>query len=109
MGLPVSDETLVLILVVFVLSAALRWTFGSESGRWSRRSRRRLAKARHYGLLREIATAPSERAALFVQERLRDNGIRATIVHEAGGARLRVLVFPADEQAAVALLLNDGD
>lgn len=109
MGLPVSDETLVLILVVFVLSAALRWTFGSESGRRSRWTLRRLRKKRDYGLLREIATAPSERAALFVQERLRDNGIKATIVPEAGGARLRVMVFPADQRAAVALLLRDTD
>jgi len=104
-GLPVSDEALILLAVIFVLSGALRWTFGSQTSRCSRR----LAKARDYGLLREVATAPSEKAAHFVQQRLRNRGIRSTTVPAADNSRIRVLVFPADAQAAADVLLNDPE
>jgi hypothetical protein len=104
MGLPISDEALILIAMIILLSGVLRWFFGSDTGR---RADRKLAKARDYGLLAEVATAPSEQAAKFVQDQLRRNGIRATTAPADDGVHLRVLVFPADARAAADLLLRD--
>jgi hypothetical protein len=105
MGLPIPDETVVLIVVIFLLAAVLRWVFGAQTSRIDRK----LAKARDYGLLREIATVPSQQAARFVQDRLRERGIRSTLVPCDQDGRLRVLVFPADAPAAAATLLRDPE
>jgi hypothetical protein len=104
MGLPVRDEIAVLVAVIFLLSGVLRWFFGSQTS--GGRVERKLARARDYGLLSEVATAPSEQAAQFVRELLRNNGIRATTAQDDDGATQHVLVFPADAKAAAELLLR---
>lgn len=102
MALPVRDEIAVLVAIIFLLSGVLRWFFGSQP-----RVDRKLARARDYGLLAEVATAPSEQAAQFVRELLRSNGIRATTAPDDDGATQHVLVFPADAEAAAELLLRE--
>jgi hypothetical protein len=102
MPLAGTDELVVLLVMVFLLMAVLRWSFGSG------RTERKMAKAADYGLLHEVATAPSERAAAFVRERLRGAGIRATTVPTGDGA-VRVLVFPKDAAAAAEVLLSDDE
>ncbi|WP_035303074.1 hypothetical protein [Actinokineospora inagensis] len=95
MNLPAPYLLLVALLVVGALGLVLRWAFtGDERGR-------------DYGLLREIAKVPSRTAAQVVEERLRTVGVRATTVPAEDGEGLRVLVFPADERAAIAALLDD--
>lgn len=106
MGLSIPDEVLVLAAIIFVLSGVLRRFFGSELARQSR-GERKITKARDYGLLSEVATAPSEEAATFVRELLRSNGIRATTAPDDDGATQHVLVFPKDAKAAADLLLRD--
>lgn len=105
MGLPVRDEIAVIVSMIILLSGVLRWFFGSQTTRVGR-AERKLAKARDYGLLSEVATAPSEQAAIFVRELLRSNGIRATTAPDDDGATQHVLVFPADAKAAADLLLR---
>ena len=107
MGLP-SEEALILFGAIFVLATVLRVTFGSDTARTGRTDRR-LAKARDYGLLSEVATVPSERAAAFVRDLLRGNGIRSTTAPVDDGVGQRVLVFPADQRAAADLLLGVND
>lgn len=63
---------------------------------------------RDYGLLREVATAPTQRAAGAVVTRLRDNGIRVTTAESEDGERLRIMVFQMDERRAIELLLEEG-
>jgi hypothetical protein len=106
MGLSIPNEALILAAIIVLLSGILRRFFGSDTARGGR-IERRLAKARDYGLLSEVATAPSEQAATFVRELLRSNGIRATTAPDADGATQHVLVFPADAKAAADLLLRD--
>lgn len=111
MGLP-SEEALILLSAIFGLAAVLRVTFGSDTaraGRADRRLDRRLTRARDYGLLFEVATVPSDRAAAFVRDLLRGNGIRSTTAPVDDGAGKRVLVFPADQRAAAGLLLRVND
>jgi hypothetical protein len=105
MGLPGGDEIAVLASVIILLSGVLRWFFGSQTASGGR-AERKLAKARDYGLLSEVATAPSEQAATFVRELLRSNGIRATTAPDDDGATQHVLVFPADARAAADVLLR---
>ena len=105
MGLPARDEIAVLVAMIILLSGVLRWFFGSQTTDGGR-TERKLAKARDYGLLSEVATAPSEQAATFVRELLRSNGIRATTAPDDDGATQHVLVFPADAKAAADLLLR---
>jgi hypothetical protein len=101
-----GDEALILFAVIILLAGILRRYFGSDIDR----TERKLAKARDYGLLSEVATAPSEQAATFVRDLLRSNGIRATTAPDDNGATQHVLVFPADAHAAANVLLqvNDG-
>jgi hypothetical protein len=106
MGLSIPNELLVLAAIMVLLSGILRKFFGSQTAR-SDRADRRLAKARDYGLLSEVATAPSEQAATFVRDVLRRNGIRATTAPDDDGATQHVLVFPADAKAAADVLLRD--
>lgn len=107
MELPVRDEMAILVAIIILLSGVLRWFFGSQTARGSR-AERKLARARDYGLLSEVATAPSEQAANFVRELLRSNGIRATTAPDDDGSTQHVLVFPADAKAAAELLLRSG-
>ena len=64
MGLSIPNEVLVLAAMILLLSGVLRRFFGSQTA--GGRIERKLAKARDYGLLSEVATAPSEQAAAFV-------------------------------------------
>jgi hypothetical protein len=105
MGLTVPDEVLVLLAVLFVLSGILRRYFGSDLPRIERR----LAKARDYGLLSEVATAPSVKAAEFTRDLLRSKGIRATTAVDDNGTTQHVLVFPKDARAAADVLLKEDD
>lgn len=105
MGLTGLDEALVLLAVIFVLSGVLRRFFGSDVPRVERR----LAKARDYGLLSEVATAPSEQAATFVRDLLRSKGIRATTAPDDNGTTQHVLVFPKDARAAADVILGVSD
>ena len=105
MGQGIPDELLVLGVVVFALTAVLRWSFGGREAR----AERRITRARDYGLLRQVATAPSEKAATFVRDLLRRNGIRATTAPGEADDTLRVLVFPADARAAADLLLKQDE
>jgi hypothetical protein len=102
MGLSIPDEVLVLAAILILLSGVLRRFFGSDTVGIERK----LARARDYGLLSEVATVPSEQAATFVRELLRRNGIRATTAPDDDGATQHVLVFPADARAAAELLLR---
>jgi hypothetical protein len=103
--LPVSAAALLILLCVLAAFAGLmRWSYGSDTARPRRRSRQG-----DYGLLREIAIVPSHQAAQFVRDQLRRNGIRSTTAPADGGQR--ILVFPADVEAATAALLHlhEGD
>jgi hypothetical protein len=82
----------VALVVIGVLGLVLRWAFGGES-------------KRDYGVLKEVARVPSQRAADVVVTRLRGEGIRVTTVRSVDGS-LGILVFPADERRAVAVLLS---
>ncbi len=97
MDLPAPYLLLVALLVIGGLGLVLRWAFTSDGDR-----------RKDYGLLREIAKVPSPTAARFVEERLQQAGVRATTVPAEDGEGLRILVFPADERAAIAALLDDG-
>ena len=104
MALSVPNEVFILAAVILLLSGVARRFFGSDTPRVERK----LAKARDYGLLSEVATAPSRQAASFVQDLLRRNGIRATTAPDDDGTTQHVLVFPADAKAAADVLLRDG-
>jgi hypothetical protein len=106
--LPVSAAALLVLLCVLAAFAGLmRWSYGSDTAR--PRPRRR-TRSGDYGLLREIAFVPSHQAAQFVQDQLRHNGIRSTTAPTDDGGQ-RILVFPADVDAATAALLHlhEGD
>jgi hypothetical protein len=103
MGLSIPNQVLILAAIIVLLSGVLRRFFGSDTPRVERK----LAKARDYGLLSEVATVPSAQAAEFVRDLLRRNGIRATTAPDDDGATQHVLVFPADAEAAAELLLRD--
>ena len=106
--LPVSAAALLILLCVLAAFAGLmRWSYGSDTAS-IRRSRRR-SRPGDYGLLREIAIVPSHQAAQFVREQLQRNGIRSTTAPAEDGQR--ILVFPADVEAATAALLHlhEGD
>jgi hypothetical protein len=106
MGLSIPNELLILAAMIVLFSGILRKFFGSQNVR-AERVERKLARARDYGLLSEVATVPSEQAAAFVREMLRSNGIRATTAPDDDGATQHVLVFPADARAAADVLLRD--
>jgi hypothetical protein len=104
--LPVSAAALLILLCVLAAFAGLlRWSYGSDTAR----PRRRRAKTGDFGLLREIAIVPSHQAAQFVQDQLRRNGIRSTTAPTDDRTGQRILVFPADVDAATAALLHEGE
>ncbi|MGH3622409.1 MAG: hypothetical protein ACRDQ5_11555 [Sciscionella sp.] len=91
-------DLLLALIAMTQLCLVLRMVFRGDK----RRGRR------EYGLLREVATASSQRAATTVTTRLRENGVRVTTVPAEDGTGVRIMVFPADEYRAVTLLLEDG-
>ncbi len=92
----VLTQVLVLAVVLGLLALVLRWTFGDD----------RRAVPDHtgddFGLLREVAGAPTAEAASALASRLRAAGIRTTVARRGGVHR--VLVFPADLPDAKLLL-----
>jgi hypothetical protein len=106
--LPVSAAALLIVLCVLAAFAGLmRWSYGSDTAR----PKRRKSTNGDYGLLREIAIVPSHQAAQFVRDQLRHNGIRSTTAPTEDRTGQRILVFPADVDAATAALLHlhEGD
>lgn len=100
---PVSAAALLILMCVLAAFAGLlRWSYGSDTAR----PRRRKSKAGNFGLLREIAIVPSHQAAQFVRDQLRRNGIRSTTAPTDDRTGQRILVFPADVDAATAALLH---
>ncbi|GAA4416132.1 hypothetical protein ACFQV2_30770 [Actinokineospora soli] len=93
MDVPGPYLTLIALLVVGLLGLVLRWSFAGER--------------RDYGMLREVAKVPSQRAAAVVTSRLRAEGIRVTTVRSPDGESLRIMVFPADERRAIDALLEE--
>jgi hypothetical protein len=90
-------DLLLALIAMTQIGLVLRMVFADK-----RRGRR------EYGLLREIATASGQQAAVAVTKRLRENGVRVTTVPAEDGTGVRIMVFPADEHRAVTLLLEDG-
>jgi hypothetical protein len=86
----------VALFVIGLLGLVLRWAFTGD-------------QKRDYGVLREIARVPSQRAADVVVARLRDEGIRVTTVRVMDGESQRIMVFPVDERRAVAILLEESE
>ena len=84
------------VMALFV--GVLRWASSLDTDR---------AHSKDYGLLREVAKVPSSTAARVVEERLHEAGVRATTVPSPDGDGLRVLVFPADQDTAIRVLLAD--
>ncbi|GAB3441558.1 hypothetical protein [Actinophytocola sediminis] len=84
--------------VIGLLAAVLWWASNLDTDK---------AHRKDYGLLREVATVPSTAAARFVEQRLQAAGVTATTVPTEDGERLRVLVFPTDQDTAVRTLLDD--
>ncbi|MFC5286297.1 hypothetical protein ACFPM7_04480 [Actinokineospora guangxiensis] len=94
MDVPGPYLMVVSLLVIGVLGLVLKWAFATD-------------QKRDYGVLREIARVPSQRAADVVVARLRYEGIRVTTVRSMDGESLRIMVFPVDEHRAVAILLEE--
>jgi hypothetical protein len=104
---PVSAAALLILLCVLAAFAGLmRWSYGSDT---ARPRPRRSGKQGDYGLLHEIAIVPSHQAAQFVRDQLRHNGIRSTTAPTGDRGSQRILVFPADVDAATAALLHLHD
>lgn len=93
---------LLALLVLGVLAGLLRWTYGTQADH--------PAPERDpdgdYGLLRQIAVAPTAGAAATLRRRLADAGIRATVNPSPGGHR--VLVFARDAADARVVLTGHG-
>ncbi len=105
--LPASATALLIVLCVLAaLAGLLRWSYGSDTARPRQYRRRGRARTGNFGLLREIAIVPSHQAAQYVQDQLRRNGIRSTTAATDDRTGQRILVFPADVDAATAALLH---
>ncbi|WP_253834701.1 hypothetical protein [Actinokineospora globicatena] len=94
MDLPAPYLLLVALLVIGLLGLVLRWAFAPDN------------PTRDYGLLREVATAPTPTAAKAVEHHLRQAGIKSTTAPTPDGTAYRILVFPADERTAINALLD---
>ena len=85
---------------VAVLALLLRWAFSSGKSLVERRPSS--GRAVDYGLLEVVASPPTAAEAEVLRGRLRDGGIRATLVPTTDGPRL--MVFPEDAPRARQLL-----
>lgn len=90
--------------LVGLFALLLRWAFGRGHSLVARPGRP--GTADDYGLLVAVAAPPTFVEAEVVRRRLEDAGVRATLAPTTEGPR--VLVFPADEAAARALLRTYG-
>ena len=88
------------LAIVGVLVLLLRWAFGH--GRSVVTGPGRSGRPEEYGLLVTVAAPGTFVEAEMLRRRLVDHGVRATLAPTTEGPR--VLVFPADERAARALL-----
>lgn len=93
---------LLALLIVAVLGALLRWTYGTHKQHVAPRVEDRADG--DLGLLREVAVAADPEAADVLRRRLATDGIRATVRPAADSLSHRVLVFAEDEPAARTLL-----
>jgi hypothetical protein len=98
--MPLVWGALLAMLVVGLLMLVLRWGLSEYTALEKRR--------KDYGLLTEVAVVPTKRAADVVSDQLKRHGVKATAVPDTDGERLRILVFPADEQTAVRALLDEN-
>ncbi|TCK20733.1 hypothetical protein [Pseudonocardia endophytica] len=88
-------------LVLVLMAALLRWTFGTQNSR--RVPADNPDDPMGSGLLEEVTRVPSETAAGLLRRRLDGQGIRAT-VGKAEPEGYRVLVFPDDVVDAKVVL-----
>jgi len=93
----------VAIVVVVALAMLSKWIFGSGRRRSAARSLVPPAAQIDTGLLRPVAELPDRAAAAAVRAVLSDAGIRSTVGILRDG-RVRVLVFPDDEDRARRLV-----
>ncbi len=91
---------IIAFVVVAVLAAVLRWTFGSDVARTQARI---FSGTEDYGLLRVAGVVENDAAARRMQDLLRDGGIRSTTAIEPDGT-VRVMVFEAEIEAARRLV-----
>jgi hypothetical protein len=89
---------LIPLVVIGLLALVLRWASSLDTDK---------AHRKDYGLLREVAKVPSSTAARVVETQLRHAGVTATTVPAEDGIGLRIMVFPADEAAAIDALLKN--
>lgn len=80
-------------LVLVLMLALLRWTFGTQNAK--RVPTENPDDPMGSGLLEEVTRVPSETAAGLLRRRLAGQGIRATVA-KADPQGYRVLVFPND-------------
>ena len=100
MDLPLVWGILIALVVVGFLMLVLRWGLSDYTALERRK--------KDYGLLTEVAVVPTQRAADVVSDQLKRHGVKATAVPDPDGERLRILVFPGDEQTAVKALLEEN-
>ncbi|RLK61419.1 hypothetical protein [Actinokineospora cianjurensis] len=94
MDLPAPYLLLVALVVIGLLGLVLRWAFHTPDPHHD------------YGLLRQVATAPTRTAAKAVEDQLRHAGVKSTTATTPDGDAYRILVFPADERTAIDVLLG---
>ncbi|WP_371479512.1 hypothetical protein [Kitasatospora sp. NBC_00315] len=101
-------RTLAFLLLSFgvlaVLVLLLRWTYGSGTSLVARRPR--TGRPDEYGLLVAVCDPADAAEARRSAALLAAAGLRHTLVRTADG--LRLMVWPADEAAARAVLRRDG-
>ena len=90
---------IIALVVVAFLALLLRWAFGSAGMPGPAPD----GPSSDFGLLQNVAVAPSAGEANALRAVLSDAGIRSTTVG-AGRGRVRVLVFAADVDRAKALV-----
>ena len=93
---------MIVALVVIVL--LLRWTFGHQKN--VRLPTEDPDDPVATGLLTEVARLPAPGAATVLRDRLRSEGIRATVA-EAGDGGWSLLVFPDDVPDAKVVLARE--
>lgn len=99
---------LLALLVVALLGALLRWTYGTHSQHVAPRSEHDPADSDDLGLLREVAVVPTTEAAEVLRRTLTAGGIRATVRPTADRTGHRLLVFAEDEPDARVVLAEPG-
>ncbi|MFP5020102.1 hypothetical protein [Pseudonocardia phyllosphaerae] len=102
---PRLGEVLGVLVTLGVLALLLRWTFGHQ--RNVRIPTDDPDDPVATGLLTEVSRVPGAEAATVLRDRLRAEGIRATVARTDDGAHA-LLVFPDDVKDAKVVLHRDG-